>query len=93
MSAERVERIRARLEQALSPERLEIRDDSAAHVGHAGARGGGHYSVLIVAEAFRGLAMRERHRAVYAALGEMLTQEVHALSIRALIPSEADSAG
>jgi len=30
---------------------------------------------------------------VYAALGEMLTQEVHALSIRALIPSEADSAG
>jgi len=70
MSAERVERIRARLEQALSPERLEIRDDSAAHVGHAGARGGGHYSVLVVAEAFRGLSLRERHRAVYAALGE-----------------------
>jgi BolA protein len=90
MSGERMNRIRALLERALSPQRLDLRDDSAAHVGHAGARGGaGHYSVLIVAEAFRGLSMRERHRAVYSALGSMFPAEVHALSIRALVPGEA----
>ncbi len=42
---------------ALAPSVLEIRDDSAAHVGHAGAAGGaGHFSLLIVSEVFAGLA-------------------------------------
>ena len=50
----RVERLRAALEQALHPTLLEIRDDSAKHAGHAGAREGGHFHVTIVAAAFQG---------------------------------------
>ena len=50
----RVERLRAALEQSLHPTLLEIRDDSAQHAGHAGAREGGHFHVTIVAAAFTG---------------------------------------
>ncbi len=61
--------LRSALERALVPSELEILDDSAAHAGHAGARGGGHYKVRVVAEAFRGRSQLERHRLVYTAVG------------------------
>ena len=89
MSADRIERIRVCLEHALAPEHLAIIDDSDAHVGHPGARGGGHFRVVIVAEAFRGQTARQRHQAVYAALGELMKTDVHAVNIRALAPEEA----
>lgn len=86
----RVERIRAALESAFAPQSLEVIDDSARHAGHAGARDGrGHFDVQIVSEAFAGLAPLARHRKVYAALGEMMTTDIHALSIRAKTPEEA----
>lgn len=75
--------------ETLKPEHLEIRDDSAAHAGHAGARsGGGHYDVLIVSGRFAGLNSVARHRLVYATLGELMKTRVHALAIRALTPDE-----
>ncbi|MBB3277018.1 MULTISPECIES: BolA family protein [unclassified Pseudoxanthomonas] len=90
MTAERVERIRQALEQAFQPERLEVADDSHRHVGHAGARDGrGHFDVTIVSAAFAGRAPLARHRAIYAALGEMMTTDIHALSIHASAPGEA----
>jgi Stress-induced morphogen (activity unknown) len=59
----RVERIRAALEAAFAPQRLEVEDDSHRHAGHAGARDGrGHFNVLIVSEAFAGMAPLARHR-------------------------------
>ena len=83
------ERIAARLRDALAPTHLEIVDDSGKHVGHAGAAGGGsHFSCVIVAESFRGLSPVERHRAVYAALGDLLKHEVHALALRTASPEE-----
>ena len=86
----RVERIRALLEAALSPQSLEVVDDSARHAGHAGARDGrGHFDVDVVSEAFAGLLPLARHRKVYAALGEMMQTDIHALSIRARTPQEA----
>ncbi len=86
----RVEAIRERLETALSPARLEIRDDSAMHAGHAGAAsGGGHFAVTIVSDKFNGKNMVQRHRAVYLAVEDMMPAEIHALSIRALTPEEA----
>lgn len=86
---ERMQRIRARLEAAFAPASLEVADDSHRHVGHAGARGGqGHFTVEIVSEAFAGLGPVARHRAVYAALGEMMADDIHALSIRAATPAE-----
>ncbi len=84
----RVERIRAALEAAFAPQRLEVEDDSHRHAGHAGARDGrGHFNVLIVSEAFAGMAPLARHRAVYAALGTMMETDIHALSIRAEAPA------
>ncbi|MBH1611112.1 BolA family protein [Stenotrophomonas maltophilia] len=81
--------MRDALQQALAPSVLEIEDDSHRHAGHAGARDGrGHFSVHVVSERFAGLGPLVRHRAVYAALGAMMETDIHALSIRALTPSE-----
>ncbi len=80
----RVAAIRDALEAAFTPSELEIRDDSHRHAGHAGARDGrGHFDVRIVSKAFAGMTPLARHRAVYAALGDLMTTDIHALSIRA----------
>jgi BolA protein len=86
MSAELAGLIRSRIETALQPAHVEVRDDSHLHAGHAGAREGGHYHVVITAEAFRGLPLLARHRRVYAALGDLLPGRIHALSIDAQLP-------
>ena len=88
MSAERVAKLRAALEEELAPLALDISDDSAAHAGHAGAREGGHFRVRLVSAAFRGRPQIERHRLVYAAVAALMHGEVHALNIRALAPEE-----
>ena len=75
---------------ALAPLRLEIDDDSAKHAGHAGAKEGGHYRLLIVSPRFAGCAIMQRHRLIYEALGPMMRGEIHALSIRALTLEESD---
>lgn len=73
----------------LAPEQLEIQDDSAKHAGHAGARnGGGHFNLFIVSRQFAGKAPLARHRMVYDLLGDMMQQEIHALSIKAYTPDE-----
>jgi BolA family transcriptional regulator, general stress-responsive regulator len=77
------------LNEAFRPELLEIIDNSAAHAGHAGASsGGGHYHVTIVADAFEGKTSVQRHQLVYKALGDMMKQQIHALGINAISPSE-----
>ena len=83
-NSQRIARMRQLLEAAFAPATLEIIDDSHRHVGHAGARGGqGHFTLDIVSEAFAGQLPLARHRAIYAALGTMMTEDIHALSIRA----------
>lgn len=92
MSEQRVAMIRERLTEALSPVSLEIQDDSHKHAGHAGARsGGGHFDVRVVSEAFAGKSPIQRHRLVYDALGDAMQTEIHALSIKAFTPDEAQS--
>lgn len=87
-----VERIGQRL-RALSPQALEIEDESAKHVGHIGAQsGGGHYRIVIVSSEFTGKRAIARHRLVYDALAEMMNREIHALAIHALTPDEARTA-
>lgn len=88
---QRVEAIRTAIEAALAPLSLEIEDESHKHAGHAGARDGrGHFRVDVVSPAFAGQSPIARHRAIYAAVGEMMTTDIHALSIRARTPDEAD---
>ena len=55
---------------------------------------GRHWQAVIVSSAFEGLSRIQRHQQVYAALGQrMHTDEVHALSMRTLTPSEWQSQG
>jgi BolA protein len=85
-------RIRSRLDAALSPTRLELMDESARHAGHAGARPKGetHFRLTIVAETFAGKRLVDRQRMVYTALGDLMRTDIHALSITALTPAEAE---
>ena len=82
--------IKQRLVAALAPTQLELDDQSASHIGHAGhdGRGESHFALVIESAAFTGLSRVARQRAVYAALGELMDDRVHALTIRALAPGE-----
>jgi BolA protein len=87
--SERVDLIRRRLSEALAPDALEIEDESHRHAGHAGARDGrGHFRVRIVSAAFVGKSALARHRVVYAALGDLMQSDIHALAIDARTPEE-----
>jgi BolA protein len=85
------ETIRTKLETAFSPERLDVRDDSSKHRGHAGWREGGetHFHVTIVSPAFAGLSRVDRHRRVHEVLDAELKDRVHALALTLLTPEEA----
>ena len=92
MTAARVALLETRLQSALAPDRLEIIDDSAAHAGHAGAREGGHFTVRLIAAAFVGKTLIQRHRLIHAAVADLMRREIHALSIaQAQTPDEASS--
>ena len=68
---------------------LLVKDQSHLHAGHAGAKDGrGHFDVTVVAEEFSGKTRLERHRMVYDALGKLIESDIHALSIKAVAPSE-----
>lgn len=77
----------------LKPTRLDVQDNSAQHAGHAGAKGldgESHFAVDIVAEAFNGLGMVQRHRIIYTLLNdEMSNGYIHALQINARTSEEA----
>ena len=83
----RIDRILERLTAAFSPTSLVILDESHKHAGHAAAKGGGHFIVAIVSDAFTGQGALQRHRMVFRALGELMQGEIHALSIKAKTPA------
>ena len=79
------EEIHRRLTAALQPSELEVLDEGHKHAGHANA-GKGHFHVRVVSAAFAGLPALKRHRLIYAALGDLMDQGIHALSIDAKAP-------
>jgi BolA protein len=89
MIVPRIERIRSQLESAFTAARVSVIDDSARHVGHAGAReGAGHFQVRIESEAFSGRSRLQRHRMVYEVLADMMPGDIHALNIEAISPDD-----
>ncbi len=80
--------ITSQLEAAFGPQFLAVRDVSADHAGHSGARPGGqtHFEVEIRAECFALMSRVERHRAINQVLAELLAGPIHALQIKALPP-------
>lgn len=80
---ERIDMMRERLTHQLQCSQLEIIDDSAKHHGHAGAKTGkGHFTVKIASPSFANKSLIESHRLVYEALGDMMENDIHALSIK-----------
>jgi len=79
-----------RLNSALTPSRVELIDDSEQHRGHGGYNPAGesHFTLRIESSAFAGKNRVERQRMIYAALGDLMRERVHALTIRASAPGE-----
>ena len=78
-----------RLQELLAPTSLEVIDESAAHVGHAGSDGTGsgtHFRVRIASPLFAGKTKVACHRLVYDALQVYIDRGLHALAIEALQP-------
>ena len=79
------------LTAALQPSRIELVDDSDSHIGHAGhdPRGESHFKLFVESPLFTAKSRVERQRMIHAALGELLRERVHALSIQARAPGES----
>ena len=79
-----------RLNSALSPSRIKLVDDSEQHRGHGGYNPAGesHFTLVIESAAFAGKSRVERQRMVYSALGDLMDERVHALSIKARATEE-----
>lgn len=75
-----ISHMRERLNELLCPSYLDILDEGAQHVGHQGA-GKGHYAVIIQSHAFAGKTPVQQHQLVYKALGDLMTEAIHALRI------------
>lgn len=83
----RAERIQSILQNALSPEFLEVIDESSHHAGHAGAKPEGetHYRLRIRGGKLAGLNRVEQHRQINTLLAGEFQQGLHALAIEVLI--------
>ena len=68
-----------------------IEDSSRAGLDctHVEVRGdGAHFEAVVVSNAFAGRSRVARHQLVYAALGDRMREEIHALSMKTLTPEE-----
>lgn len=83
--------MRRRLEAALAPTVLALSDDSEQHRGHGGYNPAGesHFSLVIESAAFTAKSRIERQRMVHSALGDLLKERVHALTVKARAPGES----
>jgi BolA protein len=86
VASEMINRLRA----ALDPTDLQLSDDSESHRGHGGYNPAGesHFTLRIESAAFEGRSRVERQRMIYAALGDLMRERVHALAIKARAPGD-----
>ena len=75
------ESVKRGIEAGLACERVEVVGD------------GQHFQALVVSAEFTGRSRVQRHQLVYAALGERMREEIHALSMQTLTPDEWQSRG
>jgi BolA family transcriptional regulator, general stress-responsive regulator len=82
-----IDTIKERL-AVFNPITLEIEDNSAAHAGHSGHNGGGHFTLKIASSHFSQKSQIMRHRLIYQALNDLIPQQIHAISIIAISPTD-----
>lgn len=84
------EKMKEKLNFALSPETLEVIDQSDMHAGHAGSRpeGESHFFIKITSAAFEGKTLVQRHRMVNQVISEELANHVHAMALETKAPGE-----
>jgi len=87
MTEKRIQMIKDKLD-SLNPIKIEIEDQGYLHVGHAGAKSGGHFKLIIISECFKNKSLIERHKIIYDTLGSLMKTEIHALSIKAHSPND-----
>ena len=88
MSKPSIESILRERLAGFAPEVFLLRDDSASHAGHAGAREGGHYYLTLVSEQFGEMGRLARHRAVMDKVADLIPTPIHALSVKLFAPTE-----
>ena len=82
MSERRIQLIKDRL-AALNPSHINIEDEGHLHIGHAGAKSGGHFKLNIISEVFKDQSIIDRHKIIYRCLNDLMNTEIHAISIKA----------
>ena len=87
MTDERIRMIKHHL-SILEPLKINIEDEGHLHVGHAGAKSGGHFKLYIVSKSFDNMSIINRHKLIYKTLDKLMKTEIHALSITAKSPDE-----
>ena len=81
-------KIEKKLGEQLEIHHIEIKDFTGRHLNHKQHDGGFHLEAIIVSDSFIDKTLIDRHKIIYAALGELLKHEIHAFSMKTLTPEE-----
>ena len=81
-------KIEQKLGEQLDLHHIEIKDFTGRHLNHKQHDGGFHLEAIIVSDSFINKTLINRHKIIYAALGELLKHEIHAFSMKTLTPEE-----
>ena len=81
-------KIEQKLGEQLDLHHIEIKDFTGRHLNHKQHDGGFHLEAIIDSESFINKTLIDRHKIIYAALGELLKHEIHAFSMKTLTPEE-----
>ena len=84
-------KIEQKLNNNLDLLHFEVKDFTGRHLNHEQHDGGFHLEAVIVSEDFINKSLIERHKIIYAALGDLLKHEIHAFSMKTLTPDEWES--
>ncbi len=82
------EQIKENLSAVMSLDHFGYQDDTAGHEHHPGRNGGAHVTAIIVSKDFEGEKLLKRHKMVYGALGSLMGNDIHALSMKTFTPDE-----
>tara|TARA_B100000941_G_C28453454_1_gene526451 strand:+ start:772 stop:1044 length:273 start_codon:yes stop_codon:yes gene_type:complete len=80
--------IKTRLQNNMDLEHFEVKDFTGRHLKHKLHEGGFHLEAIIVSTNFKDKSLIERHRLVYESVGNLMQNEIHALSMKTLTPDE-----